>query len=227
MFFLRVKAVYAHGKTTTIFFGLLWLAVLVTQFFIPFHLVTLYFGPGQGCYITKVGYAATPFLLRSAFDTLVFVAISFRIASHSVVGDAFSGCMKSLFRGEGLPNLSRCIIRGGQLYYLFVIFFPALPVLHGLYFSATFGLGLLVAILILASNDPAFQVMFIAPHLAVESAMACRVFRGLKLGHFQDIEECSARSKSIHFAHNPALSMGVISRPPLDRYELESSEASR
>jgi hypothetical protein len=78
-------------------------------------------------------------------------------------------------------------------------------------FSATFGLGLVVAILVLASHDPAFQIMFMFPHIALDSAMGCRVFRGLKLGLFEDIEECAAQSKSIHFARNRALSMGVTS----------------
>jgi hypothetical protein len=78
-------------------------------------------------------------------------------------------------------------------------------------FSATFGLGLIVAILVLASHDPAFQAMFMFPHTVFDSAMGCRVFRGLKLGLFEDIEECAAQSKSICFAHNPALLMGVAS----------------
>jgi hypothetical protein len=127
MFLLRVRAVYANGKTITIFFGLLCLADFATELFVPFHLVTMYLGPGQGCSLLKLGHqTAIPILLHSAFDTLVFIAISFRIASYSVVGDTFNGRVRSLFRGEGLPNLSRRIIQGGQLYYLSVNFYLAI-----------------------------------------------------------------------------------------------------
>jgi hypothetical protein len=53
--------------------------------------------------------------------------------------------------------------------------------------------------------------MFFFPHIALDSAMACRVFRDLKLGLFEDIDECSAQSKSIHFTQNPALLIGILS----------------
>jgi hypothetical protein len=89
----------------------------------------MYLGPGLGCGVIQVNYrAAIPILLRWAFDTLVFFAISFRVASYSMVGDTFSGRMRSFLRGEGLPKLSRCIIHGGQSYYLFVNFYLALYV---------------------------------------------------------------------------------------------------
>jgi hypothetical protein len=133
MFLLRVRAVYANGKTIIIFFGLLFLADFATELFVPFHLVTMYLGPGQGCSLLTLGrQTAIPILLHSAFDTLVFIAISFRIASYSIVGDTFNGRVRSLFRGEGLPSLSRRIIMGGQLYYLFVNFYLAIfPSPHG------------------------------------------------------------------------------------------------
>jgi hypothetical protein len=136
MFLLRVRAVYANRTTVTVFFGLLCLAIFATLFLAPFYLVTVYLGPELGCGISQVKYRAViPILLRSAFDTLVFFAISFRIASYSVVGDTFSGRMRCLLRGEGLPKLSRCIVQGGQSYYLFVNFYLALYVPHDFMFQ--------------------------------------------------------------------------------------------
>jgi hypothetical protein len=107
-------------------------AYFATELLILFHEVTPYLGPGQG-YVARGGHrVAIPILLQSAFDTLVFIAISFRIASYSIVGDTFNGRVRSLFRGEGLPSLSRRIIMGGQLYYLFVNFYLAIfPSPHG------------------------------------------------------------------------------------------------
>jgi hypothetical protein len=68
-----------------------------------------------------------------------------------------------------------------------------------------------VAILLLASDNPVSRAMFFFPHIALDSVMACRAFRELKLGLFEDIDESTAKSKSIHFARNPALSMGTLS----------------
>jgi hypothetical protein len=59
--------------------------------------------------------------MHAIYDTLVFLAISFRILSYTVVGDTFEARVKSFFRGTGLPNLSRSILQGGQLYYLFAV----------------------------------------------------------------------------------------------------------
>jgi len=59
--------------------------------------------------------------MHAIYDTLVFLAISFRILSYTVVGDTFEARVKSFFRGTGLPSLSRSILQGGQLYYLFAV----------------------------------------------------------------------------------------------------------
>jgi hypothetical protein len=122
MFFLRVKAVYMNSKVIVTFFGLLWLSVLGTLFEL-FKVTPGHDGTTKKCIIVSVNVAlVVPIFLHTTFDTLVFIAISLRIASYSMVGDNFRTRLKSLFRGQGLPRLSRCIILGGQLYYLFVVF---------------------------------------------------------------------------------------------------------
>jgi len=121
MFFLRVKAIYVDSKIVTVCFGLLWLAIFGSLFSIPFDTTATHIGPTKRCIIITVNYhSVIPLILQSAFDTFIFIAISFRIASYSMVGDTFVARIKSLFRGRGLPHLSRSIIQGGQLYYLFV-----------------------------------------------------------------------------------------------------------
>ena len=118
MFFLRVKAVYFDSKATVVFFGILWLSIFGTLFLDLFNVTTAHIGTTKKCIITSVGYpGAIPVFLQSAFDTLVFVAISLRVASYSM---AFGTRTKSFFRGHGLLGISRCILKGGQLYYLFV-----------------------------------------------------------------------------------------------------------
>ena len=77
--------------------------------------------------------------------------------------------------------------------------------------SATIGLCVVVVALILAPVSKVYKIMFILPHVALDSSMACRVFRGLKLGLIQDIEELSVQSNSLRFAQNPNLTTGVPS----------------
>jgi hypothetical protein len=79
------------------------------------------------CIITRIApYVSIPILVHAAFDTLVFLAISFRIMSFSIVGDTFSARMVSFFRGDGLSSLPRSLLFGGQAYYVFVIGSPHL-----------------------------------------------------------------------------------------------------
>jgi hypothetical protein len=127
LFFFRIRAVYRQNKIITGFFGLLLFALFGLSFLGPFTGKGKHIGTTQRCINTKAEpFGSVPILLNSIMDTLIFIVISFRIVSYSLVGDTFSARMRSFLRGDGLPNLSRSILQGGQLYYLFVTcFFPA------------------------------------------------------------------------------------------------------
>jgi hypothetical protein len=121
LFFFRVKAVYYHNKFITGFFGLLLFALFGLSFLGPFTIRGEHIGTTQRCIIiTSERFGSAPILLNSIMDTLVFIAISSRIVSYSLMGDTFGARMRSFFRGDGLPRVSRNILQGGQLYYLFV-----------------------------------------------------------------------------------------------------------
>jgi hypothetical protein len=119
LFFLRVKAIYFDSKVVVTLFGLLWLAFSATIFLWTFSVKMAHIGTTQKCILLAVEHRVTAsLLLHSTYDTLVFIAISLRITSA-----AFSTGGKSLFRGDGLPHLSRSLLMGGQLYYLFVVLY--------------------------------------------------------------------------------------------------------
>jgi tetrahydromethanopterin S-methyltransferase subunit C len=121
LFFFRVQAVYYHNRFITTFFGALLFALFGLSVLIPFTGRGEHIGTTQRCITTKLEhFGALPVFLNSFMDTLIFVAISFRIISYSLVGDTFNARMRSFFRGAGLPSLSKSILQGGQLYYLFV-----------------------------------------------------------------------------------------------------------
>ena len=122
LFFFRVRAVYYNNKIITIFFGVLWLSLVGLSFLIPQATSATHIGTTKRCIVTRITpYVSIPVLIHATFDTLVFLAISFRIISFSIVGDTFSARAKSFFRGDGLPSLPRSLLVGGQAYYVFVI----------------------------------------------------------------------------------------------------------
>jgi hypothetical protein len=66
----------------------------------------------------------------------------------------------------------------------------------------------LLVILILAPVPRAYPVMLIAPHIALDSAVACRVFRGIKLGYLSDADTVASKYNSMRFAQRAATSTG-------------------
>jgi hypothetical protein len=121
LFFFRVKAVYYWNKFITMFFGALLFALFGLSVLMPFTASGEHIGTTQICITTKIEhFGALPLFLNSLMDTLVFIAISLRIISYSLVGGTFNARMRSFFQGAGLPSLSKSILQGGQLYYLFV-----------------------------------------------------------------------------------------------------------
>jgi hypothetical protein len=122
MFFFRVRAVYCNNRIITVFFGCLWLTLLGLSCIMPLTVKVTHLGTTQRCIVTSVApHASAPIVLNAILDTLIFIAISIRLVSFSFVNDGtFGARMKSFWRGDGLPTLSRSLLQGGQLYFLFV-----------------------------------------------------------------------------------------------------------
>lgn len=138
LFLFRVRAVYGNSKIIVYFFGILWLAILGLCAAIPFGIKggtccflravsipdlrghsAAHIGPTQRCINTEVAsYISAPIALNAINDTLIFLAISFRIISFSVAGETGRDKLRSFISGDGLPQLSKGLLQGGQLYYL-------------------------------------------------------------------------------------------------------------
>jgi hypothetical protein len=104
------------------FFGFLLLSLFGISIMYPFVYKGEHLGTTQRCIPTEFArYGSIPALITAIFDTFIFLAISLHIASNTLLdNDTFSTHMKSFLRGQGLPNISKCILQGGQLYYLFM-----------------------------------------------------------------------------------------------------------
>ena len=62
--------------------------------------------------------------------------------------------------------------------------------------------------MVLAPISRVYPVIFVTPHLALDSAMACRVFRGLKLGYISDTD--IPKVTSLRFAQNTTNNPGSL-----------------
>ncbi|TFK32509.1 hypothetical protein BDQ12DRAFT_773013 [Crucibulum laeve] len=166
---------YNRNKYVTAVFFTSWLAMLGYSF----SLVTAIKGANIG-HTDYCTYSA-PFETRDSgtgiaifiYDTLIFLAISWRLFSISHIDNGIGKSLKVVVFGRYLPAFSKALLHDGQMYYF----------IH-------------VAVLLLALT------LFFSPHLPVEmkavfpafstviaNIMACRVFRNVKLGLYRKRED--------------------------------------
>lgn len=95
--------------------------------------------------------------VKAAYDTSVFIAIASRIISYTVADSVLS--WQSL-RGVGLPRIYRNLLQWGQLYYF-----------------VTIGVTIMAACAAVLPIPAIYRFVLAEPAVAIESIMACRLFR--------------------------------------------------
>jgi hypothetical protein len=124
LFFFRVKGVYYDNKLVQVLFGVMWLLLVASTLTIPPAIKGAHIRTTQICMMVKVeDYEAVAAFLNALFDTLVFLAVSYRIMTSTPEGSVRTQA-GTFFRGDGLSSISRALLQGGQLYYLFVALSP-------------------------------------------------------------------------------------------------------
>jgi len=173
LFFFRLKAVYRHSRIIITVFGIFWLAIAGLSIFIMLSITINRIPYTQYCFETQVhGYNAIPIILTTVNDTLVFLAISYRMVSSAMVESTWKARTKSFFTGNGLLYLSKILLQSGQVYYF-----------------VTIGAAILASVLILSENiHGALRPILSSPYFALASAMACRVFRNIILEVMEDTQ---------------------------------------
>jgi len=120
LFLLRVTAIYLHNRIVMTFFGVCWWGLLLafvldsTTIFSDF----LHLDQYRPCSLVGRTTDAWAYIASGIFDTLIFLAISLRLASTSMIGNSWRDRLSSFVRGKGLLRLSKILLRSGQLYYL-------------------------------------------------------------------------------------------------------------
>ncbi|KAF8574945.1 hypothetical protein K439DRAFT_799707 [Ramaria rubella] len=162
LFLFRIRAVFDGQRSVVCLFRILWLATLGGAITVPFALTGGHIANTNRCIPTSVKPFSSASIIASACnDTLVFIAISWRIITRTTV----NGRVRSFFGGRNLPELSLELLRGGQQYYL-----------------VTVGGNVFIMAMILSPGiPPLLKDMFPVINMALENSMACRVFRNIKL----------------------------------------------
>ncbi|KZP16261.1 hypothetical protein FIBSPDRAFT_866100 [Athelia psychrophila] len=197
LFFLRVRAVYLRSRTITILFGALW---VVTSS------VGIGFSALAALDVDRVPYTPycnstskhnyIPVTMAFVHDTMVFLAISYRLATDAVAAADRRSRVLSIVTGKGLFSLSRSLMKGGQLYYL----------------AATLTFIANLAMMASPSIHYGWYYAFAGLYIGFTNTVACFVFRGVALGQ---IEKTPTQHGLTSTAINVAFQMDVLPLPPV------------
>ncbi|KAF7967638.1 hypothetical protein HWV62_33621 [Athelia sp. TMB] len=171
LFFLRVRAVYMKSTRITVFFGFLWLATVAIAILNDFYMRAAH-RPGTRICTSEdpAKYTTMPVYATFCNDSMVFLAITYRLTADAAVGDDWRSRLLSVVRGRGLHQLSKSLLQSGQLYYFATI----------LFFLAN--LAVLDSPLITAAPD---HVILVNMYTAFTNMVACLVLRNVVLGIIQ------------------------------------------
>ncbi|KAJ7644827.1 hypothetical protein FB45DRAFT_1021572 [Roridomyces roridus] len=124
LFYIRVRAIYSHGLFITLFFGALWLAVLGTSLTITFGGDAQPIGPTKYSLVTKLdSYVGASAIVITAHDTAVFLAISYRLITNTLVLDSHMDLLKAL--------VNRCSSTVNHIIFTTMVYVNVSPLYRG------------------------------------------------------------------------------------------------
>ncbi|KZP18047.1 hypothetical protein FIBSPDRAFT_1046428 [Athelia psychrophila] len=201
LFFLRVRAVYLQSRTVTMLFGALW--VVTTSVSVGFAALAardVELVPYTTYCTTSTKHTDIVATMTFVHDTMVFLAISCRLAADAVTAGDWRSRVLSIATGKGLFSLSRSLMKGGQLYYLAttIVFFANLAMMTS------------------PSIHYILHYDLIDLYLAFINMMACLVFRGVALGKIENTSTqlgLTSTAINVAFQMDGACSLEAHQRP--------------
>ena len=123
IFFFRVRAFYADNHLATCVFALLWLSVAATNIIASWSPTggNIASDDNISTYCTSfsvASYTSSAIITSLLHDTLVFLAISYKLSSNAYIEDSISTRVRGFFSGSSLPRFSKTLLKDGQMYYL-------------------------------------------------------------------------------------------------------------
>ncbi|KAJ7066918.1 hypothetical protein C8F01DRAFT_1119579 [Mycena amicta] len=177
LFFLRAAAVYDRNPWFRVFLFTMWLSVLAAGISLPIGIHGGNIGPTPYCSTAS----AKPYtgsmisIIPLIHDTVVFIAISWRLLQNAYVDDTTGGNFRAFFSGKNLPSFSRAVLVDGQMYYLVAV-----------------ACNILTLAIFETQTVPIFyRTLFAVPDAILVNIMAGIVFRNTKLGYTKRIMRTS------------------------------------
>ena len=123
LLFLRTRAVFDRNPWIVAFFLGFWLAVVATGVLVIVGLGSTNIGPTEYCTDGQVrSFVQIAAIIPVINETLVFLAISWRLYSNSYVRPTIiRNGLQVLIFGDYLPRFSNAMLQDGQAYYLLVL----------------------------------------------------------------------------------------------------------
>lgn len=123
LFVFRVTAIYERNNHVTTFFGLMWLVIVGCSIITTKGLEvypdydtdrSMWF-----CITRRVSsYLVLDFIVPLVHDTLIFLAISWRLAKNSIQHLDMRCGIQAMILGKYMPAFSRSLLQDGQIYHL-------------------------------------------------------------------------------------------------------------
>lgn len=188
--YIRARSVYSDSRAAKTLFTLLWLSVLCASVTGPIAARGEHMGDTHRCIAAQVhGIAAIGPLFSGINDTLIFLAISYRLLAVHDESDRWSDRLKSFFSGDSMHKTARLLLHTGQLYYGYKCILVALCNLRftGRFSRVTAGMNLFAVITMMSTHLAQSPLLvtrptFASPNVALTNVMTCTVFRRLRLG---------------------------------------------
>lgn len=119
LIFLRVRAVFEKNRYIVVFFAISWLAVFGSCLTVTQGRQGGEIGPTNYCITLHLQeYISSSVIAPLANDTLVFLAISWKLMKNTHVEDGVKAGFRAIVFGDSMPAFSRALLRDGQVYYL-------------------------------------------------------------------------------------------------------------
>ncbi|KAK0237770.1 hypothetical protein EDD85DRAFT_831771 [Armillaria nabsnona] len=167
LFFLRVTAIWHNNQYVFFFFTFLWFGVIAGTITVPVGIRGAHIGTTQQCINVRIPeYDQVAAIFPLIFDSCTFIAITYRILLYTSINEETARGRLRAFFGRGVPIVSRNLLLGGQQYYL----------------VAVCGNVVWLIFILVPGLPSVYRAMCTVPVLAVINAMACIVFRKIKLG---------------------------------------------
>ena len=124
LFFLRIRAVYLRDPWVVAFFAGSWLVVLGGS--LAFIIDVMRINPALNSSATCLNPGVNPFIAATTIislinDTLVFLAITWRLFRISHVPHTLRSGFRIVMFGDYLPVFSKALLKDGQAYYLLAL----------------------------------------------------------------------------------------------------------